>query len=131
MMTDPVSDMLTQIRNANAIRKKRVTMPASRMRVAIAQVLKEEGFLRGYEMTPGKPSSSITLELSYGQDGEQVIRSIVSVSKPGCRVYASCKELAPVLLGQGIQVLSTNRGVMSDRRARQEKLGGEILAKIW
>ena len=131
MMTDPIADMLTRIRNANAIRRKKVSMPASRLRVAIAQVLKEEGFIRGYEMTPGKPSSTITLELSYGLDGEKVIRSIVRVSKPGCRVFSGYEELAPVLLGQGIQVVSTARGVMSDRRAREEKIGGEVLAKVW
>lgn len=131
MMTDPIADMLTRIRNANAISRKKVPMPASRMRVAIAQVLKDEGFIRGYEMTPGKPSSTITLEMRYGLDGEKVIRAIDRVSKPGCRVFAGHEDLAPVLLGQGIQVLSTNKGVMSDRRAREEKVGGEILAKVW
>jgi len=131
MMTDPIADMLTRIRNANAIGKKKVPMPASRMRVAVAQVLKDEGFIRGYEVTRGTPSSTLTVEMRYGLDGEKVIRAIDRVSKPGCRVYSKQGKLLPVLLGQGIQVLSTNRGVMSDRRAREENVGGEILAKVW
>lgn len=131
MMTDPIADMLTRIRNANQIRKKRISMPASRLRVSIAQVLKDEGFIRGYEVAEGKPSSTLLIDLNYGPDGEQVIRSIDRISKPGCRVFASLDELKPILLGQGIQVLSTNKGVMSDRRAREEKVGGEVLARIW
>jgi len=131
MNTDPVADMLTRIRNANAIRRKQVSMPASRLRVAIADVLKEEGFIKGFHVTEGKPSSTLQIDLSYGIDGEKVIRRIDRVSKPGRRVYARAGDLKPVLRGQGIQVVSTPQGVFSDRKARELRIGGEILARIF
>ena len=131
MMTDPIADMLTRVRNANAIGQAKTDMPASRMRVGIAQVLKEEGFIEGYQVAEGKPSSTLTIRLKYGQDGEKVIRQIQRVSKPGRRVFVRIDGLTPVLRGQGIQVVSTPRGVMSDRRARDERVGGELLAKVW
>jgi len=130
MMTDPISDMLTRLRNANRIRKKHVSMPASRVKVGIAQVLKDEGFIQDYSVEAGKPSSRLSISLKYGLDGETVIRSIQRVSKPGCRVYSGAGELKPVLRGMGIQILSTPKGILSDRTARQEKLGGEILCKV-
>ncbi|MCP3916903.1 MAG: 30S ribosomal protein S8 [bacterium] len=131
MMTDPIADMLTRIRNANAIRKKKVVMPASRMRVGIAEVLKTEGFIKNYRVEEGTPSSVLTIDLKYGIDGELVIREIDRVSTPGRRVYAGVEDLKPVLRGQGIQVVSTPRGVVSDRKARELKVGGEVLAKIY
>ena len=131
MMTDPVADMLTRIRNANSIRRKKVEMPASRMRVGIAEVLKEEGFIDSYEVTECKPASTLTIRLKYGIDGELVIRTIDRVSKPGRRVYSGFEDLKPVLRGQGIQVVSTPRGVLSDRKARELKVGGEVLAKVY
>lgn len=131
MMTDPIADMLTRIRNANAIRRASLDMPASRMRVSIAQVLKDEGFIADYTVTAAKPSSLLEVTLKYGQDGEQVIRTIDRVSKPGRRVYASVDELKPVLGGQGIQVISTNKGVVSDRKARELRVGGEILCTVY
>jgi len=131
MMTDPIADMLTRIRNANRINRKQVEMPASRMRVGIANVLKDEGFIDGYRVEEGKPSSTLHLTLRYGIDGEQVIRSIIRVSKPGRRAYASVKELKPVLRGQGIHVLSTPKGVISDRKARELGVGGELLAEVY
>ena len=131
MMTDPIADMLTRIRNANAINRKTVSMPASRLRVGIAEVLKAEGFIAGYEVLPGAPSSTMTIELKYGIDGEHVIRAIDRVSKPGRRVYAGVDELRPVLSGQGIHVLSTPQGVLSDRKARELNVGGEVLAKVY
>ena len=131
MMTDPIADMLTRIRNANAIGQPQTKMPASRMRVGIAEVLKEEGFIEGYQVQESKPSSELTVRLKYGQDGEKVIRNIERVSKPGRRVFVRIDGLTPVLRGQGIQVVSTPRGVMSDRRAREERVGGELLAKVW
>jgi small subunit ribosomal protein S8 len=130
MMTDPISDMLTRLRNANRIQQKRVTMPASRMKVGIAQILKEEGFIQDYSVEAARPSSRLSIALKYGQDGEMIIRSIQRISKPGCRVYAGAEELKPVLRGMGIQILSTPKGILSDRIARQENVGGEILCKV-
>jgi small subunit ribosomal protein S8 len=130
MMTDPISDMLTRLRNANRIRKKNVAMPASRMKVGIAQILKDEGYIHDYKVEAARPSSRLTISLKYGQDGEMVIRSILRVSKPGCRVYAGAGELKPVLRGMGIQILSTPKGILSDRSAREQKIGGEILCKV-
>ena len=131
MMTDPVADMLTRIRNGNAINRERVSMPASRLRVAIAQVLRDEGFIGGYQVTEGKPCSTLTVELKYGIDGEKVIRTIERVSKPGRRVYMRADEFEPVLHGQGIHVVSTPKGVVSDRRARELRVGGEVLAVVY
>jgi len=131
MMTDPIADMLTRIRNANLIGRKSVAMPASRMRVGIANVLKDEGFIQDYAVEEGKPSSTLTVDLRYGVDGEKVIRSIQRVSKPGRRVYAGLGELKPVLRGQGIHVVSTPRGVISDRKARELGVGGELLAEVF
>jgi small subunit ribosomal protein S8 len=131
MMTDPVADLLTRIRNATVRHAKSVTMPASKLKVRIAQVLVEEGYLRGYSVEPKKPQSNLVLDLKYGPDGEVVIREIQRVSKPGCRVYSGAKTLPRVLRGQGIYVLSTPKGVLSDRAARKENVGGEILCKIY
>ncbi|MFT5051757.1 MAG: small subunit ribosomal protein S8 [Chlamydiales bacterium] len=131
MMTDPVADMLTRIRNGNFIHRKSVDMPASRLRVGIAQVLKDEGFIDGYEVVEAKPFSTLNVNLKYGEDGEHVIRCIDRVSKPGRRVYAGVKDLRPVLSGQGIQIVSTPKGVLSDRAAREQRVGGEILCKVY
>jgi small subunit ribosomal protein S8 len=130
MMTDPIADMLTRIRNANAVRQQSTTMPASKMKVGIAQVLKDEGFIRGYEVVPGSPSSELRVDLKYGPDRELVFREMKRVSKPGCRVYSGVKELPRVLRGLGVYVLSTPQGVISDRTARKDNVGGEILCKV-
>jgi len=130
-MTDPIADMLTRIRNANRNSTKTVEMPASKMRVGIAEVLQSEGFVAGYRVEPGKPSSTLIVNLKYGVDGEQVIRAIDRVSKPGCRVYRGVAELKPVLRGQGIRVMSTPKGVISDRKARELNVGGEVLAEVY
>ena len=129
-LSDPIADMLTRIRNANTIRRSRITMPASRLKVRIADVLKTEGFIADYEVTEAKPASELVLHLKYGPEGEKVIRSIERVSKPGCRVYSSAKDLRPVLRGLGIHVLSTPKGVLSDRAAREAGVGGEVLCKV-
>ncbi|HPF14232.1 MAG: 30S ribosomal protein S8 [Planctomycetes bacterium] len=131
MMTDPIADMLTRIRNANSIRQPKVHMPASRQRVGVAQVLKAEGFIHDYRVEPGKPSSTLHINLKYGQEGERVIRRIDRVSKPGRRIYAGVADLRPILRGQGICVISTPKGVISDRQARELKVGGEVLATIY
>ncbi len=131
MMTDPIADMLTRVRNANAIQSAKVSMPASKMRVGIAEVLKYEGFVASYEVVAGEPSSTLTVTLKYGIDGEKTIRAIDRISTPGRRVYARVQDLKPVLRGQGIQVVSTPKGVMSDRKARELNVGGEVLARVF
>jgi small subunit ribosomal protein S8 len=130
-MTDPIADMCTRIRNANTNRSKSVSMPASRIKVGIAQILKDEGFVRDYKVDPGKPASQLVIALKYGEQGDHVIRKIERVSKPGRRVYAKAAELTPVLRGMGIHIISTPKGILSDRHARQENLGGEILCKVY
>jgi len=131
MMTDPIADLCTRIRNANLIHQKSTSMPASTVKVGVAAILKEEGFIADFAVQPGKPSSTLTLTLKYGEDGERVIRSITRISKPGCRIYAGADELKPVLRGMGMRVLSTNKGIVSDRTARAQKLGGEILCEVF
>ncbi|MDA1267350.1 MAG: 30S ribosomal protein S8, partial [Planctomycetota bacterium] len=126
-----VADMLTRIRNANAIGRRVVSMPASRLRVAIAEVLKQEGFIGSYVVKDSKPSTTLSVDLKYGIDGEKVIRGIERVSRPGCRVYRGVDDLKPVLRGQGIHVVSTPQGVISDRKARELRVGGEVLAKVF
>jgi small subunit ribosomal protein S8 len=131
MMTDPIADMLTRLRNANAIRRKSVDMPASKLKVAVAEALVQEGFVKSYTVEPGEPRSTLRLELKYGPEGERVIRGIERVSKPGRRVYKGASDLPRVVRGQGIYVLSTPRGVVSDRAARKERIGGEVLCRIY
>jgi len=130
MMTDPIADMLTRIRNAVRTRKRRVAMPASKVKVNIAAVLEEEGYLEGYQVEPGKPRSTLVLQIKYGPDGEIVIRQLDRVSKPGRRVYTGAKDMPQVLRGLGTYVLSTPKGVVSDRTARRENVGGEILCRV-
>jgi small subunit ribosomal protein S8 len=130
MMTDPVADLLTYLRNANTVGKKTITMPASRLKVGVCQVLQEEGFIQSFSVEPGTPRSALKVELRFGPDGERVIRSIQRVSKPGCRVYAKADKVPQVLRGMGIYVLSTPRGIVSDRTARKINAGGEVLCKV-
>ncbi len=131
MMTDPIADMLTRIRNAVRIEKPLVEMPASNILKGIAQVLKEEGFIWDFDVVDTKPAKTLRLQMKYGPNGERLITKIERVSKPGCRRYIGYKELKPILSGMGIQILSTPRGVISDRRAKAEKVGGEVLALLY
>lgn len=131
MMTDPIADMLTRIRNAVRVERPHVTMPLSKVKRGLAEVLKREGYILGWEEIQGEPVAELKIELKYGPNGERVIRHIRRVSKPGRRVYARADGLRPVLNGLGISVLSTSRGVISDREARQRKLGGEVLCELW
>ena len=131
MMTDPVADLLTRIRNANRRHARSVSIPASKLKVHIAQVLKDEGYILEYHVEPKQPQSNLKLDLKYGPDGEFVIRDIKRISKPGCRVYSSKLGLPRVLRGQGIFVLSTPKGVLSDRAARRENVGGEVLCQVY
>ncbi len=128
---DPIADMLTRIRNAKAMRYKEVEVPASKMKEEIARILKEEGFISDYKVKKNNVQSIIVLTLKYGEHKEQVITGLKRISKPGLRVYAKADEVPRVLNGLGIAILSTSKGVMSDKEARKEHLGGEVLAYIW
>jgi small subunit ribosomal protein S8 len=131
MMTDPIADMLTRIRNAVSVERRLVEMPVSKVKQGVAEVLKREGFIWDWSLEEDKPVDRLRIDLKYGPSGEKVIRHIRRVSKPGCRVYSRAKDLRPVLDGLGISILSTSRGVMSDREARQQKVGGEVLCQVW
>lgn len=131
MMTDPIADMLTRIRNAVRVEKPHVDVPLSKVKCGLAEVLKREGYIWDWEEIPGQPAKQLRVHLKYGPNGERVIRRIRRVSKPGRRVYSGAAALKPVLGGLGIRIISTSRGVISDREARQRKLGGEVLCEVW
>jgi small subunit ribosomal protein S8 len=131
MMTDPISDMLTRIRNAVRIERATVEMPLSKVKCGVADVLKREGYIWDWQEVDATPARQLRIELKYGPNGERVIRHIKRVSKPGRRVYSQARELRPVLGGLGIRIVSTSRGVVSDREARQRNLGGEVLCEVW
>ena len=133
MMTDPIADMLTHIRNAVRIERPHVEMPLSKVKRGLAEVLKREGYIWDWreEAEEGAPAKQLLIQLKYGPNGERVIRHIRRVSKPGRRVYSQANGLRPVLNGLGISIISTSRGVISDREARQRNLGGEVLCKVW
>ena len=130
MVTDPIADMLTRIRNANQMRYKEVEVPASKIKVEIARILKEQGFISNYKVSKDSIQNVITLELKYVQK-ERVITGLKRISKPGLRVYAKTNEIPKVLNGLGIAIVSTSKGLMTDKEARKEQLGGEVLAYIW
>jgi small subunit ribosomal protein S8 len=139
MMTDPIADMLTRIRNAVRVERPIVEMPHSKVKRGVAEVLKREGYiwdwreenLEGQDESNGPEKKVLCIDLKYGPNGERVIRHIRRVSKPGCRVYSRASALRPILNGLGISIISTSRGVISDREARQKKLGGEVLCELW
>jgi len=131
MMTDPIADMLTRIRNAVRVERPHVDMPISKVKRGLADVLKREGYIWDWREVEDTPTNQLRIELKYGPNGERVIQQIRRVSKPGRRVYSKARELRPILNGLGISVLSTSRGVLSDREARQRNLGGEVLCEIW
>ena len=131
MMTDPIADMLTRIRNAVRVERPNVDMPLSKVKRGLAEVLKREGYIWDWEEVLAEPAKQIRIHLKYGPNGERVIRHIRRVSTPGRRVYSGADKLKPVLGGLGITIISTSRGVISDREARQRNLGGEILCEIW
>ena len=126
-MTDPIADMLTRIRNANQMHNKEVSMPTSKMKVEIAKILDSEGFIEGYTVK----DNTLTLTLKYGQKKERVITGLKRISKPGLRVYAKKEEIPTVLNGLGIAIISTPKGVMTDKLARKNNVGGEVIAYIW
>ncbi|MRG28588.1 30S ribosomal protein S8 [Laceyella tengchongensis] len=131
VMTDPIADMLTRIRNANMVRHESVEFPASRMKREIAEILKREGFIRDAEYIEDNKQGIIRIFLKYGQNNEKVITGLKRISKPGLRVYVKSTEIPRVLRGLGIAILSTNKGILTDKEARQNKVGGEVLAYIW
>lgn len=130
MVTDPIADMLTRIRNANQMRYKEVEVPASKMKNEIARILKSEGFIVDYKVKKNNIQDILVLSLKY-VDKERVITGLKRISKPGLRVYVKAEEVPTVLNGLGIAIISTSKGVMTDKEARKESLGGEVLAYIW
>ena len=130
MVTDPIADMLTRIRNANQMRYKEVEVPASKMKNEIARILKAEGFIVDYKVKKNNIQDILVLSLKY-VDKERVITGLKRISKPGLRVYAKAEEIPSVLNGLGIAIISTSKGVMTDKEARKNSLGGEVLAYIW
>ena len=129
--SDPIADMLTRIRNANAVRAPRVRVKRNKACLGVARVLKEEGFIRDYMSIDDANQGEIEIDLKYGESGERVIREIQRVSRPGRREYAGVSELKRVLDGLGIAVVSTSRGVLSDRQCRQQRVSGEVLCTVW
>ena len=130
-MTDPIADMLTRIRNASSARHDKVDIPASRIKRSISQILKEEGFIRDYELVKEGPQGTLRVYLKYGPNKEKVISGIRRISRPGLRVYVKRDDVPKVLGGLGVAILSTPRGLASDRKARTDGLGGEVLCFVW
>jgi len=131
MLTDPISDMLTRIRNANKALQDTVTMPTSRKKVEIARLLKEEGYIRDYRVEKGESFDYLVIELKYGRNRERVISGLKRVSKPGRRIYARKDRLPRVLGGMGVAILSTSSGVMTGRSAEEQGVGGEVICFVW
>ncbi|GAB2568075.1 30S ribosomal protein S8 [Gracilibacillus alcaliphilus] len=131
VMTDPIADMLTRIRNANMVRHEKLECPASNLKKEVADILKREGFIRDYELVEDNKQGILRIFLKYGKNDERVITGLKRISKPGLRVYAKADELPKVLNGLGIAIVSTSKGVLSDKEARSQAIGGEVLAYIW
>ncbi len=130
-ITDPIADMLTRIRNANTARHESVDVPASNMKKAIAEILLSEGYIKNYQIIDDGKQGIIRVTLKYAENKKRVISGIKRISKPGLRVYASKEELPKVLKGLGVAIVSTSKGVMTDKKARSENVGGEVLAYVW
>ena len=131
LITDPLADMLTRIRNANSAKHDTVDVPASNMKKAIAQILLEEGYIKNFQLIDDGTQGVIRITLKYGAGKEKVISGLRRVSKPGLRVYAGADELPKVLRGLGIAIVSTSKGIMTDKKAREAHVGGEVLAFVW
>ncbi|HJB25464.1 MAG TPA: 30S ribosomal protein S8 [Firmicutes bacterium] len=130
-ITDTIADMLTRIRNANAAKHDTVDVPASNMKKAIAQILLDEGYIKGFQTIEDGKQGIIRITLKYGENKTQIIQGLRRVSKPGLRIYTSCEDMPKVMKGLGIAILSTSKGVMTDKQARKETVGGEVLAFVW
>lgn len=131
MMTDVISDMLTRIRNAISVKADKVDIPASRLKIEIAKILKEEGFIKSYKIIKDKKQGILRINLKYTQEGESFITNLKRISKPGRRVYVSKDEIPYVMGGLGIAILTTSHGVMSDKECRQKGVGGEVICYVW
>jgi small subunit ribosomal protein S8 len=130
-MTDPVADMLTRLRNANRAYHEQVTLPSSKLKTHIAEILQREGYITGWTVDPARVGSTLTIDLKYGPNRERSIAGIKRVSKPGLRVYAKSSEIPHVLGGLGVAILSTSSGLLTDREATKKGVGGEVLAYVW
>jgi small subunit ribosomal protein S8 len=130
-ITDSIADMLTRIRNANSARHDTVQIPASNMKKAIAQILLDEGYIKGFSVHEDGKQGIIEIALKYGQNKTQVITGLRRVSKPGLRIYSGCEDMPKVMRGLGVAILSTSKGVMADKEARRQNIGGEVLAFVW
>ncbi|MDD3821467.1 MAG: 30S ribosomal protein S8 [Bacilli bacterium] len=131
VVTDPIADMLTRIRNANQMRYRQVEIPNSKMKEGIAKILKQEGFIKEYKVSSKTKEKVIIITLKYGPKKERVILGLKRISKPGLRVYANVDEIPRVLNGLGVAIISTSKGLLTDKEARRERVGGEVLAYIW
>ncbi|WP_433746282.1 30S ribosomal protein S8 [Falsibacillus pallidus] len=131
VMTDPIADLLTRIRNANMVRHEKLEVPASNIKKEVAEILKREGFVRDVEYIEDNKQGIIRIFLKYGSNNERVITGLKRISKPGLRVYAKANEVPKVLNGLGIAIVSTSNGVLSDKEARAKQVGGEVLAYVW
>jgi len=131
MMTDPIADMLSRIRNANNARHKSVDVPCSNIKKEIARILLDEGYIKGYDVVEDDKQGMIKIDLKYSQDGERVISGLKRISKPGLRVYVKYDDVPKVLGGLGIAIISTSKGIITDKMARQEKVGGEVICYVW
>lgn len=131
VVTDPIADMLTRIRNANQMKYKEVEVPTSRLKSEVARILREEGFIKGYTTVKKETGDVLMLELKYGAKKERVITGLKRISKPGLRVYAKLEEVPTVLNGLGIAIISTPKGLMTNKQAKKNQVGGEVLAYIW
>ena len=132
MLSDPIGDMLTRIRNANMSRHTTVDMPSSKMKEAIVSILVKEGYLKGYEVLQNGVKKTMRVTLKYGRSkNEKVIAGLKRISKPGLRVYANCEDIPRVLNGLGLAIVSTNKGILTDRDARKQGVGGEVIAFVW
>lgn len=131
MMTDPVADMLTRIRNANTAHTEQIELPSSKLKAALADILKREGYIRDYAVEPTKPQATLKIALKYTRDRERALTGVRRISKPGLRVYAKRHEVPRVLGGLGTAIISTSSGLMTDRQARQQGVGGEVVAYVW
>ena len=130
MMTDPIADMLTRIRNANQMRKETVVIPSSKVKSAILEVLKNEGYIANYTVSADVKSET-TITLKYSENNQRVIKGLKRISKPSLHVYSKAEDLPKVLNGLGVAIISTSQGIMSDKEARKQKIGGEVLAYVW
>lgn len=130
-MTDPIADMLTRVRNANSVKHESLEVPASNIKKEIARILLEEGFIKGYDVIEDGKQGIIKIQLKYGRNGEKVISGIKRISKPGMRVYAGKEDVPKVLNGLGISIVSTSKGIITDKEARKENVGGEVICYVW